>query len=67
MKTIPLKVKFKNAAIDTIKKLADDRGITATTVVHQAITNEAYINDKQKSGTRFYAVDSDGTQYEVKF
>ena len=65
--TRPLKVEFTAADILRITGLANSKGITATSAVSQAISDAVYIHEKQQTGTRFYAIDPDGRQYEVSF
>ncbi len=67
METTPLKVEFSDYDIAVIKQLANDYNSTATSALCRAINTEVYINRKRKKGTRFVAIDPDGTQYEVKF
>jgi hypothetical protein len=63
----PYRVEFDDSALASVKQLANDQGISATLAVHQAIAAIRDAREKQKAGTRFFAIDPDGSQYEVSF
>lgn len=59
-------VSLTQDAIDKLKELADQRGITATAVLNQAIATEDFLAKESKDG-KVLIRKNDGTTKEVIF
>jgi hypothetical protein len=47
---VPITANLSRSLYDALVKLASERGVSANTVLQQAITREKYLSDKENSG-----------------
>jgi hypothetical protein len=47
---VPITANLSRPLYDALVKLASERGVSANTVLQQAITREKYLSDKESSG-----------------
>lgn len=59
--TVPIKATLSREQFDALVELADRRGVSANTVLQEAIIREKYLSDKEAAGASVIIEESDKT------
>lgn len=63
--TVPITANLTKELFDTLVDLANKRGVSANTVLQQAIAREKYFSDKEASGASILIEEKDKTFKKV--
>ena len=60
-------ITFTGDGVETLEKMADERGMTVSEIVREAVALEAWRYDVEREGKRIFAGKDRDTAHEVRF
>lgn len=64
-KSIPIQGELPESLFNALVELAEKRGVSANTVLQQALETEKYLSDKENSGAKVLIEEADKTLKRV--